>query len=207
MEVKLHEGRQDFTITDHKLDGVRYAQAADQGGVLVDPLYVMFHYTGGTNDSAALVTLTRKDDNYVSPHVIVERDGDVIQCVRFDRQAWHAGQSAWQGRKRLNHCAFGIELVNPGYERPELGKLDPSKWPTVEAFHKHGGVKRKWYRYSPAQLESAVRVATALFRYYGSVRECVGHDDVARGRKLDPGPAFPWWWVRNEIRVRKAEAA
>ncbi|MTV47313.1 N-acetylmuramoyl-L-alanine amidase, partial [Streptococcus pneumoniae] len=49
-----------------------------------------------------------------SAHVIIGRDGGVVQMVDFNRKAWHAGQSAWGKVDGLNQCSIGIELVNVG---------------------------------------------------------------------------------------------
>lgn len=183
-------------ITNHRFVGVPFVQAADQGGVLVDPLFIVIHYTGGAG-RGAIGTLTAKDDNYVSSHTFTDTDGAATQMVRFDRQAYHAGESSWRGIKRLNHRAFGLELANPGYVRP--GSPAPHNWPTIRAAHKHGGVFREWYVYPPAQVESAAQQCAAIMRFYTGVREIVGHDDIAPTRKLDPGPA--WDWVAFRARV------
>src|SRR3954468_3456498 len=34
----------------------------------------------------------------VSAHLLVGRDGGVVQFVSLNDRAWHAGRSAWQGR-------------------------------------------------------------------------------------------------------------
>jgi len=38
----------------------------------------------------------------VSAHLLVRRDGTVVQYVPFGRRAWHAGASQWCGRERCN---------------------------------------------------------------------------------------------------------
>ena len=37
------------------------------------------------------------DSVKVSAHQLIRRNGDVIQYVPFDKRAWHAGISSWQG--------------------------------------------------------------------------------------------------------------
>jgi len=46
----------------------------------------------------------------VSAHLVVHRDGSVVQYVPFHRRAWHAGASQWRGRERCNDFSIGIEL-------------------------------------------------------------------------------------------------
>ena len=38
----------------------------------------------------------------VSSHLLIRRDGAVVQYVPFDRKAWHAGQSSFEGRAECN---------------------------------------------------------------------------------------------------------
>ena len=44
-----------------------------------------------------------------------------------------------------------------------------------------------------------------LANHYG-LRDVVGHDDIAPGRKQDPGPAFPMASVRARVVGRQADA-
>jgi AmpD protein len=109
----------------------------------------------------------------VSAHVLVRRDGSVVQYVPFDRRAWHAGASQWRGRERCNDFSIGIELEGTdagGYER--------------------------------AQYAALARIVAALCRTYPALapERVVGHSDVAPGRKTDPGIAFDWPLLRTLVR-------
>jgi N-acetylmuramoyl-L-alanine amidase len=171
-------------------------RAADMGGTLMSPLWILIHYTGGAG-RGAIGTLTNKDDNYVSAHTFTDPLGAITQMVPFDRQAYHAGASEYSGRKRLNAYTFGLELANPGYKRPGA----PADWPTIKGAHKWGGPIREWYTYPDEQIESVALQCASLISFYGSLRAILGHEDVAspRGRKLDPGPAFPWAKLRARV--------
>lgn len=177
-------------------EGIPRVRAADMGGNLVSPLWIIIHYTGGAG-RGAIGTLTEKDDNYVSAHTFTDTVGGITQLVPFDRQAYHAGKSEYAGKQRLNAYTIGLELANPGYKHDST----PADWPTVRAAHHWGGPIRQWYTYPDAQLESAARQCATLIAYFGRVRGILGHDDVAmpRGRKLDPGPAFPWDKFRDRV--------
>lgn len=164
---------------------------------MVVPRFVIVHYTAGSSFGGAKETLTARDENYVSAHVIIGRDGTCVQCVRLDTIAYHAGESSWKGYRRLNSASIGIELVNPGYVRPGF-----PAWPSVPAFHKSGGPKRLWYTYPDEQISALNDVLQALYSAFGSITEAIGHDDVSPGRKLDPGPAMPWALVRQPPRSR-----
>ena len=46
----------------------------------------------------------------LSAHALIRRDGRIVQYVPFGERAWHAGQSAWQGRTGCNDFSIGVEL-------------------------------------------------------------------------------------------------
>jgi len=109
----------------------------------------------------------------VSAHVLVRRDGEIVQYVPFQRRAWHAGQSSWAGRARCNDFSIGIEL--------EGTDATP---------------------YAPVQYAMAARLIAELCRAYPTLApgRVVGHSDVAPGRKTDPGIAFDWPLLRALVR-------
>jgi N-acetyl-anhydromuramoyl-L-alanine amidase len=106
----------------------------------------------------------------VSAHLLVRRDGQVLQFVPVGLRAWHAGRSNWQGREACNDFSVGIELEGSD---------------TVP--------------YEPAQYESLAMVIRALCAAWPTLSpgRVVGHSDIAPGRKSDPGPAFDWPRLRE----------
>jgi AmpD protein len=46
----------------------------------------------------------------VSAHVLIRRDGQIVQYVPFGERAWHAGKSEYCGRGACNDFSVGIEL-------------------------------------------------------------------------------------------------
>lgn len=101
----------------------------------------------------------------VSAHLLISRRGRITQFVPFDRRAWHAGASSWAGRPRCNDFAIGIEL--------------------------EGTDERS---YTQSQYRQLGRVLAALLRAYPrlGIEQIVGHQEIAPGRKTDPGPSFDW---------------
>jgi len=101
----------------------------------------------------------------VSAHVLIRRDGELVQFVPFTRRAWHAGASCYDGRECCNDFSIGIELEGCD-----------------------------WQPFEDAQyrcLASLVRLLKAAWPAIGADR-LVGHSDIAPGRKTDPGPHFDW---------------
>lgn len=190
-----------FTIsTEHRLSGSPFTY--DGRGVItpnrfITPQFLVIHYTVIDYASTIRVfgpTGTRK----ASAHLVVSRKGDVTQMVDFNRRAWHAGESTWEGQGDMNSRSIGIELENHGYlfQRADGNYVSDNgdlvaPESVVLARHKHPGWKSTfWEQYTPAQLEVCEALCHALVDHYG-LRGIVGHDDIAPGRKADPGPAFP----------------
>jgi AmpD protein len=101
----------------------------------------------------------------VSAHVLIKRDGSCVQYVPFDKRAWHAGKSSYEGRERCNDFSIGIELE--GTECVD---------------------------YTDRQYIQLAAVTRALLETYPklSTQRITGHSDIAPGRKTDPGASFDW---------------
>jgi N-acetyl-anhydromuramoyl-L-alanine amidase len=101
----------------------------------------------------------------VSAHLLIKRDGELVQYVAFDKRAWHAGQSVYEGRERCNDFSIGIEL--------EGTELIP---------------------YTDQQYVRLAEVVKTLLMAYPSlsVEHITGHSNIAPGRKTDPGASFDW---------------
>lgn len=163
------------------------------------PQIVVMHFTyGGTGRSSAEWFRNAGNTGRSSAQVVVDRDGSVIQCVGFDTVAFHAGQSRWRGIDGLNRHSFGIELANWGYlQRRQGGWVSYTGAPVADpvlAAHRNGNPDGStgaigWEPYSAPQLEAAEGIVRAIVARYG-VTEIIGHDDISKGRKWDPGPAF-----------------
>jgi len=133
----------------------------------VPPDMLVLHYTGMRSADDAIERL-RDPVARVSSHYVVDEDGTVYRLVDEARRAWHAGVSYWHGRRQLNDCSIGIEIVNPGHE---------------------------WgYRaFPPAQIAAVIALCTdILARHAIPARHVVAHSDIAPTRKQDPGELFPW---------------
>ena len=98
----------------------------------------------------------------VSAHLLIKRDGEIIQFVPFDKRAWHAGQSEFKGRENCNDFSIGIEL--------------------------EGGDD---IIYTNKQYQALNDSIKALKSHY-SITDIIGHSDISPGRKTDPGASFDW---------------
>ena len=130
------------------------------------------------------------------PVVLTSRDGTVAQLLPFNVVGWHAGVSAWDGREGLNRHSIGIEIDNAGQLEEKDGRYLSwfgQEYPAEEVVfgvHRNQSQETPWHRFPPAQLELVEALAELLVRHYG-MRYVLGHEEIAPGRKIDPGPAFP----------------
>ena len=98
----------------------------------------------------------------VSAHILIERDGSLIQFVPFNKCAWHAGESTYAGRDSCNEFSIGIELK--------------------------GSIKEE---FTSKQYSVLNDLLYSLKEEYGEMN-IVGHSEIAPNRKNDPGPFFNW---------------
>jgi len=101
----------------------------------------------------------------VSSHVLIRRDGEIVQYVPFNKRAWHAGESSFGGRAACNDFSIGIEL--------EGTDTDP---------------------YTDEQYQQLAVLIAGLQDHYPYITHdrITGHCDIAPGRKTDPGDIFDW---------------
>ena len=109
----------------------------------------------------------------VSAHLLIRRDGEVIQFVPLTQRAWHAGESCFRGRSCCNDFSIGIELE---------GDDDTP--------------------YDDRQYDVLHDVMNAMLNAYPNIstREIAAHSDISPGRKSDPGPAFDWLRLYDGLR-------
>ncbi len=163
---------------------------------------IVIHYTGGPYKQS-INTLTNPRVR-ASAHVVVDRDGSVTQLVPFNLIAWHAGKSYYRGRTGFNNFSIGIEIVNSG-PLTKSGNVFRSWYgeafsPTevIEAVHRNETRPRYWHIYTPEQIETVTELSQLLIETYG-LKYILGHEEIAPGRKLDPGPAFPLDKLRDRL--------
>jgi AmpD protein len=141
------------------------------GGPWIDRLFT------GTLPADAHPSFRERAGLRVSAHVLIRRDGEIVQYVPFGERAWHAGESQYRGRTGCNDFSIGVELE---------GTDDTP--------------------YADSQYTQLAALAAALLATYPSLdpEHIVGHSDVAPGRKTDPGAVFDWPRWRALLQERLA---
>jgi len=128
---------------------------------------VIIHYTGMRSLQSAVERLLSKKYE-VSSHYLISRTGKIIQLVKDNNIAWHAGISNWFKFKNLNKNSIGIELENKG--------------------HRYG-----YQTFPSKQIVQLIKILKILKRKFKIKNvNITGHSDIAPNRKIDPGEKFPW---------------
>lgn len=199
-------------IADHRLlndqgSSIPFQPSPNHRGALA-PRFLVMHYTAGRSAESSAGWLCDPRAK-ASAHLVIGKEGKVIQLVPFNVVAWHAGVSSWNdGGTQLvgmNQYSIGIELDNPGRLVRQGGKwralalgIDYPDSDVLKATHKHETSPAGWHIYPQAQLDAAMEIAALLFETY-HLKDVIGHDDIAPARKSDPGPAFPMESFRGRL--------
>jgi AmpD protein len=110
----------------------------------------------------------------VSSHLLIRRDGEIIQFVPFHKRAWHAGESVFLGRDVCNDFSIGIEMEGSDFEA-----FTEEQYVSLEA-----------------TLNDLLEAYPSL-----SAESITGHEHIAPGRKTDPGPFFEWKRLAKSMKV------
>lgn len=136
-----------------------------------DVTSIIFHHTASSNIESPINTFLNPGSD-VSAHYVIGQDGRIVNMVDTNYRAWHAGESVLNGRSHVNDYSIGIEIVNPD------GNFNP---------------------YTEAQYQSLEWLTQDLLNKYPSITHLTGHEDVAPGRKSDPGDLFDWNPIREAV--------
>lgn len=167
-----------LSIKNHLIEGADYFLSPNQSDRSENIDLVVIHCISlpegsFNNDNPTKLFLNeldfKKHDSFksleglkVSAHILIERNGSLIQFVPFNKCAWHAGQSNYAGRDRCNDFSIGIELK--------------------------GSIKEEFTNDQYSVLNDLLDL---LKKEYGDM-DVVGHSEIAPNRKNDPGPYFNW---------------
>ena len=196
-------------IKEHRLahEGIVHLESPNRGEVFDQglPDTLILHYTAcPTAQSAIDILCDGQREGRVSAHLVVGRDGVVAQLLPFNVVGWHAGVSVWDGREGLNRYSIGIEIDNAGQLEEKDGRFVSwfgQEYPAEEVVfgvHRNQSAETPWHRFPSAQIDAVEELCRLLVQQYG-IAQILGHDEIAPGRKIDPGPAFPLDALRARV--------
>ena len=128
-----------------------------------NPCAIVLHATGGGTLESVIIWFKKEQGaDSVSAHYVIGKDGTVVQMVRDEHRAWHAGVSSHCGITNVNDFSIGIELVNAN------DGIDP---------------------YPATQTKAALNLMAALMKKYGiRADDVVSHKEISEQYtgKYDP---------------------
>ena len=161
--------------------------------------YVVLHITDGPTSKGAIATLGGNGNSY---HYLVEPTGDVV--IVLDPNVHTARHG---GTNDSNAKSIGISLVNSfaGAIPGQVNSMQKGKYKTPE--------KSEWYKSTRSASEGKllqpftkkqIVATTKLIMHLKSnkspdsktsnLKYITGHENIAPGRREDPGPAFDPYW-------------
>jgi len=113
----------------------------------------------------------------VSAHCVIDRSGNLLQFVPLQQRAWHAGESCWKGRQACNDFSIGIEMIGD--------ETTP---------------------FTDAQYHTCATLCHTIMQHFPAIAfdAIVGHQDIAPGRKWDPGRL--WQQPRLDALLAQADS-
>lgn len=169
------------------------------------PSGLTIHYTAGIGVSGTLNALRKKRLCY---HLIIDRDGRVIQAAVLNHSVSHAGRAKWRGRSP-NGSHVAIALVSWGELKLDRESGDFLSWSGKkvaedEVAKRPSNLKPVpyfWHKITEAQIESLLQCCLYFIECGIDPADICGHDEAAlpTGRKIDPGGTLPW--TMSELRA------
>lgn len=168
------------------------------------PKFIVLHCTGGASWRGA-DNWAHNPGNVVklSGHCLVKPDGDIIQHVPEEYQAYHAGKGSYPGAKKdcMNLFSYGIEIVNSSNSIKETGfkYMDLYGNPVNRIMRLNG---ENYEAYTKQQIESVITECRRLMDKYNiPVKNIIRHSDWNPERKVNcPGAHFPMKEIKDRLR-------
>ncbi len=145
-------------------DDVSFVETPNKGGDL-SPCYLVFHYTAGKSATSSINWLTNPESK-ASAHLVLARDGTIIQLAPLNVETWHAGISHWDGLSGLNRSSIWIEMDNAGPLKKVGDKYQVwfgtlyAEDQVFLAKHKLDDEPRWWHAYTEIQIQRALSLHT-----------------------------------------------
>lgn len=149
---------------------------------LIDTIVVHSMYAKEYSKATSAINCFKVlDENKVSSHFSIDRQGIIWQHVESSKRAWHAGKSRIPAsvydesadRENFNDFSIGIELIGVWGQR----------------------FKKRQYR----SLNSLLIELCTQF----PIRVVISHQRISPDRKQDPGPSFRWDVVKRKLNLAR----
>jgi N-acetyl-anhydromuramyl-L-alanine amidase AmpD len=164
---------------------------AMSAGPMLDVEGVTVHHTADTNVTRLIESLKGEGLGY---HIIIDRDGTVIQTTYHSQRVNHAGTAKWLGHSP-NRSHIAVALVSWGSVTKKGNRYfawNGAEVVATQVANRRGNLTDHAYYWHAAtpQQEAALEMYLRWCMTRGLSRESFcGHDECAlpKGRKSDPG--------------------
>jgi N-acetyl-anhydromuramyl-L-alanine amidase AmpD len=131
------------------------------------------------------------EQNGVSAHYIIDRNGQIYELVSEQRVAYHAGKGKLpfspSFENSMNGHSIGIEMTAIGSEKDMMMFMSKERYAQID---------KKFIGFTNAQYESLNWLLADIMSRYPDIRKdrqhIVGHSEYATLRRTDPGELFDW---------------
>ncbi len=174
--------------------GIKHLQSGNHNDRI---RYLVIHHT--TIDYEESVTALTEPHGVSSHYLIPENYDDsydndkleVVQLVDEKDRAWHAGRSYWQGQRNLNDQSIGIELV---YKAPCTKNENSVKQSAGLNIDATSNLICFYPDFDEQQITLLINLVKDILKRNPEISpsRIIGHADITPGRRIDPGPRFPW---------------
>ena len=193
-------------LIEHFLEGenIERTKTPNVGGLFPtgQPDTILLHYTSGPSLDVAVQYFITPRYN-VSTHLVIGKNGEIVQLVPFNKIAFHAGKSTHLDRKNLDDYAIGIEMDNAGLLQNNETEIktwfgkEIKEEERVKVVDENNNINF-WHKYTPQQLKVVEQICHLLKKKY-NIKFLLGHNEVSLANMNDPGPAFPLKELREKL--------
>ena len=152
----------------------------------MDSLSIIVIHSSFSSDINSTTKFFSDTNTKVSYHILIDKDGNIIQLVPFNYISWHTGDYNY------NQISIAIGLINEGNVTKNTngnnlitlsGKEISSS--SVECI----GKNNCWVKFSDIQINTTYEICKLLIRKY-HIKNIITHTEI-KPNHICPGPLFP----------------
>jgi N-acetyl-anhydromuramyl-L-alanine amidase AmpD len=165
------------------------------------PSGITVHYSADRDVGRVIQSLK---DHHLGYHLLIDRDGKIIQLCYLDKKVSHAGKATWL-EKSCNSWHLAVCLISWGWLESDYTSWAGVPVDPTETAHRVGNLNKKkkliWDAATDIQQEKLFEIMRWFISYGMDPRAICGHDEAAvpAGRKADPGGVL--LWTMEQIRT------
>ena len=159
-----------------------------------DTEYIVLHFTSNVvadRENPYNMNAIRKifEDNEISIHYIIDRDGKAYCYIPETHSAWHSGVGTYNNDEKytnkMNKYSVGIEIVGIGSKNDMAQYLEDYEYDALDS---------SLVGFTDAQYETLKLLVTDICKRNNipfDREHVIGHEEY-NGNKTDPGELFDW---------------